>query len=192
MRIPTFFIWFLICFLLQLPGASGQRAIELPRVQVLHKIKLSLPGFTYQLEQPVSRKSVLTLEGGVAGGVSHSSESINGPDFRYAIVPEIGVGFKSYYNLGRRLRKGKRIENNAANFIATDVFFNGNPILSSGNITAREAVGLTAAWGMQRSLSSKFNFEWQAGVIGGTDFAGWVIVPNLRISLSFIAAQGGR
>jgi hypothetical protein len=112
--------------------------------------------------------------------------------FRYAIVPEIGVGFRNYYNLDKRFKKGKKIDNNAANFIATDVFVNGNPILSSGNITAREAVGLTAAWGMQRSLSSKINFEWQAGVIGGTDFREWVIAPNLRIAFSLVAGNKGK
>ncbi|HTG55853.1 MAG TPA: hypothetical protein VL943_06275, partial [Niabella sp.] len=104
----------------------------------------------------------------------------------------IGIGLKNYYNVDRRFKNGKNINNNAANFIATDVFVNGNPILSSGNITAREAVGLTAAWGMQRSLSAVINFEWQAGVIGGTDFSEWVIAPNLRIACSFIARKNGK
>ncbi|MCH5717255.1 hypothetical protein [Niabella hibiscisoli] len=157
----------------------------------MHKIKLSVLGLTYQWEKPVSRKSVITLEGGVAGGMSFSAGSVSGTEFRYAIVPELGIGFRNYYNLDKRFKKGKKIDNNAANFIATDVFINGNPILSSGNITAREAVGLTAAWGMQRSLSSRINFEWQAGVIGGTDFKDWVIAPNLRIAFSFLAGKRG-
>lgn len=169
-----------------------QTNTDLLQVQPLHKIKLSLPGLTYQWEKPVSRKSVLTVEGGIAGGVSFSAGAASRTAFRYAIVPEMGIGFKNYYNLYRRFKNGKNINNNAANFIATDVFVNGNPILSSGNVTAREAVGLTAAWGMQRSLSSVINFEWQAGVIGGTDFSEWVIAPNLRIACSFIARKNSK
>ncbi|MGE9314666.1 hypothetical protein ACLOAU_23620 [Niabella sp. CJ426] len=192
MRIPTFFIFFLI-YIIGLSGnAVCQNNAELPQVRQLHKIKVSVLGLTYQWEKPVSRKSVLTLEGGIAGGMSFSAGSISGTEFRYAIVPEVGLGFKNYYNLDKRFKKGKNINNNAANFIATDVFVNGNPILSSGNITAREAVGLTAAWGMQRFLSSKINFEWQGGVIGGTDFREWVIAPNLRIAFSLVAGNKGK
>jgi hypothetical protein len=165
---------------------------DMPRVRQLHKIKLSVLGLTYQWEKPVSRKSVLTLEGGVAGGMSFSSGSVSGTEFHYAIVPEAGIGFRNYYNLDRRFRKGRSVKNNAANFIGTDLFVNGNSILSSGNITTHQAAGLTAAWGMQRSLSSAINFEWQAGIIGGTDFRNWVIIPNLRIAFSFIAARGNK
>lgn len=192
MRIPTFSVFSLICITGLLQDAVCQDNTELPAIKQLHKIKLSLLGLTYQWEKPVSRKSVLTLEGGIAGGMSFSAGSISGTEFRYAIVPEVGIGFKNYYNLDKRFKKGKNINNNAANFIVTDVFVNGNPILSSGDVTAREAVGLTAAWGMQRSLSSKINFEWQAGVIGGTDFADWVIAPNLRLAFSFLAGKGSR
>lgn len=192
MRMPIRFISLLLCFMTQLQDATCQTNTDLLQVQQLHKIKLSLPGITYQWEKPVSRKSVLTLEGGVAGGMSFSAGSMGGTEFRYAVVPEIGIGFKNYYNLDRRLKRGKHIDNNAANFIATDIFVNGNPILSSANVTAREAVGLTAAWGMQRSLSSKINFDWQAGVIGGTDFSDWVITPNLRIAFSFIAGKDSK
>ncbi|GEM_PF-735378 len=189
MRIPIFFVFLVTSLVVGVQEAACQNTSELPGVQQLHKIKLSILGLTYQWEKPVSRKSVITLEGGVAGGMSFSAGSISGTEFRYAVVPELSIGFRNYYNLDRRFKKGKKIANNAANFIATDVFVNGNPILSSGNVTAREAVGLTAAWGMQRSLSSKVNFEWQAGVIGGTDFKDWVIAPNLRIAFSFLAGK---
>lgn len=169
--------------------ATCQTNADLLQVQQLHKIKLSLLGLTYQWEKPVSHKSVLTIEGGIAGGMSFSSGSTSRTAFHYAIVPEMGIGFKNYYNLDKRFKKGKNINNNAANFIATDVFVNGNPVLSSNGVVAREAIGLTAAWGMQRSISSVINFEWQTGVIGGTDFTDWVIVPNLRIACSFIAGK---
>lgn len=190
MRIPICFAFTFLFVVGLWQSLNAQRTTDLPEVQQLHKIKLAILGLTYQCELPVSRKSVITLEGGVAAGMSYSSGSVSGTEFRYAIVPEIGVGIRNYYNLDKRFKKGKNINNNAANFIATDVFVNGNPILSSGNITAREAVGLTIAWGMQRSLSSRINFEWQAGVIGGTDFSGWVIAPNLRLAFSFLPGQG--
>lgn len=195
MRIPVFSILLLVWVAFESPVSAQNNSSgfpDVPRVQQLHKIKLSLLGLTYQWEKPVSCKSVLTLEGGIAGGMSFSSGSVSGSEFRYAIVPEAGIGFKNYYNLNKRLKKGKNINNNAANFIATDVFVNGNPIMSSGNITAREGIGLTVAWGMQRSLSSKINFEWQAGIIGGTDFTDWVIAPNLRVACGFIAGKTSR
>lgn len=192
MRIPTFFVCLQICVAGLLQDAVCQNHNALPAVKQLHKIKLSLLGLTYQWEKPVSRKSVVTFEGGLAGGMSYSTGSISGTEFRYAIVPEMGIGFKNYYNLDKRFKKGKNINNNAANFIATDVFVNGNPILSSGDVTARNAVGITAAWGMQRSLSSRINFEWQAGAIGGTDFRDWVIAPNLRVAFSLVAGNKGK
>lgn len=194
MRIPIFSTILFAFFVLLWQPVAAQRYVnnnaDLHRVQDLHKIKLSLVGLTYQWEKTLNRKSVLTAEAGLAGGMAFSSNTTDGTNFRYAIVPEVGVGFRNYYNLDRRARNGKSTENNAANFIAADVFVNGNSIVSSRNTQSSEAVGITAAWGMQRPVSKRINFEWQAGIITGTDFDVWVAAPNLRIGLSFLAGKG--
>ncbi len=61
MRIPLF-QFFCLYGWDQLPPRKIIREFpDMPCVQQLHKIKLSVLGLTYQWEKPVSRKSVLTL-----------------------------------------------------------------------------------------------------------------------------------
>lgn len=84
-----------------------------------------------------------------------------GPNEGILGLLHLSVEPRWYYNLGKRLKKGKPIERNSGNFLSLyilgnidDVSFTNDDRLSSIN-----QIKITPKWGIRRSLGKYFNYE---------------------------------
>lgn len=177
---------FLLTFSLFSKAVISQRTYDSTcSVSQLKKIRLGLHGLTFQWEKPINQKSVFTIEAGMGGGLFLDEDA----EINYIVSPLLTFGFRNYYNVNRRIQKGKSTLNNSANFMFVDLSGNGPSILSSYYFDSDFGLSLTIGWGMQRNLSRKLNFEWSAGVATGTDFIDVVVTPILSANFSFVIGK---
>jgi len=110
-------------------------------------------------EKPLGKQwafnSQLGMEGGFSGG---------GGDFDYVFTPTITVEPRFYYNLHKRVNKGRKTMNNSADYLT----------LAGGYVPALFAVTnedvelipqftLIPKWGLRRTIGQRFKFEFAAG-----------------------------
>lgn len=186
--------------------SSKHRAVDSAYlVKPTSSIRLSLivPSLTYQHEKPIGPKTVFDVNAGlvVSFGISKLTFEIDQyGDFKtnarfFALMPQMSVGVKHFYNIENRLRKNKSIENNSANYFGGrlyGVMLGWNKETKNINaekskrtqFSSRTAVGLVALWGMNRDLSNNFNFNLETGpsLVYNLDSE---IVPSFWLNLGF-------
>jgi hypothetical protein len=143
---------------------------------------LSINGFSQEKEQSASvEKMVFGIQTGFAGIWVHGEFRLSN---KFALRTEIGLDLgiwennytnesglafapvitlepRFYYNLKKRLAKGKRIDGNSGNFIAlktsynSDLFFIG----TSEDIHLEADFMIIPTWGIRRNISQHFNYE---------------------------------
>ncbi|MGN0020489.1 MAG: hypothetical protein ACI35Z_06825 [Sphingobacterium hotanense] len=179
----------IFAFLLSI-AASGNFAFaqgEDSHLQKLHAIELSpvTPGIRYIYETPVSRKSTFEFTAGLDASLvfeySKSYVKINEDRieekekrFQFYLTPNIGLAYKFYYNLDKRVEAGKNVDNNAGNYfglrlinglegwttekVKTDAYTMKRQGFSKNYIGFASAV-----WGMNRNLGKNFVFNFEVG-----------------------------
>lgn len=130
--------------------------------------------FTYHLlanvsyEVGVSRLNTVRLSGPIDGGAVYEVYT----DFQgntqtqsyYYVRPAIVGEFRHYYNLDKRLEKGKRVDKNSGNFLAPVVIVYGPTLLKSDGLEAVDFGGVIGGvWGIQRNYGKTFNFQLSIG-----------------------------
>ena len=161
---------------------SNKRGDYSERVVALSTWRIPL-GYSY--EQPIGRN--LTILG---GATVFPSVGLVRQELYFNAYPTIFAEGRYYYNYQKRLKKGKNVANNSANYIALHV----NEILpiSFGRIfryddsrtiyavgLAGNAVFTSVQWGVKRSLSKRMSFE--AGIGLG------VLVAEIVLPIPFPA-----
>lgn len=84
-----------------------------------------------------------------------------------AAVPTFTVEPRWYYNLNRRVRKGKDITRNRANYFSLFANYSGGWGAAKFSINIDEVpdfIIVSPMWGMRRTLGQHFNYELGAGV----------------------------
>ena len=127
-------------------------------------------------EKGISTKTTLRLSGPIAGGVLYRSSSITINDYHYedsewgyVIRPALDVQVRHYYDLNKRLRKGKKVAHNSGNYIAGVVSAGGPSILKSDNVYVPDfSLVLGAMWGIQRNYGERFMMN--VGIGPGVSF----------------------
>ncbi|MCW4468753.1 hypothetical protein OGH69_07260 [Flavobacterium sp. MFBS3-15] len=82
-------------------------------------------------------------------------------------LPAFTVEPRWYYNLGRRVRKGKDIIRNRANYFSLMAHYSGGwgAINPNENIDeVPDFLAIIPTWGMRRTLGNHFNYELGAGL----------------------------
>jgi hypothetical protein len=91
--------------------------------------------------------------------------------FNSRLHPGLGIEARRYYNLAKRLKRGKNIANNSGNFVALSVT-GGNSVRITGGIDPVQendymntglSYGIGPVWGIQRNYKSGFNLSLTAG-----------------------------
>lgn len=83
----------------------------------------------------------------------------------WGILPNISLEYKYYYNLKRRIKKGKRIDGNSGNFIAIGSIYTLSEIAGNYRYKSESAGGAMINYGARRMIGQNFNFEWAAGAL---------------------------
>lgn len=167
-------------------SAFGQSSTENepPAVESqVWKINFLLPGLEY--ERKLGNSTTLNANAYLRFG--YSSNFIFGD--AWLVQPSLDVQFREYYNLYKRLAKGKRISGNSANFFALGVFGVGRSIVDRQDFRNYSYFGIGPLWGLQRTFPRKFNYSFSVGpsvINSGSDDIEFLLRLNLRLGLGFI------
>lgn len=136
-------------------------------IQKIWKLKFGIIGLAPTLELPINNRTVFLGEVGVGGGMSFSI-SRSGTYFGYAARPYARAGIRNYYNITKRKNLGKNTVGNAADFFSFELEAGGPTVIYSNDLWNEHGIIVASAnWGMQRNLSNRLSFEWQAGIGAG-------------------------
>ncbi|WP_298487844.1 hypothetical protein [uncultured Maribacter sp.] len=121
------------------------------------KINFLAPALNYEVG--IQKNSTLSFELGTGFAIRGGSEV--GTDFGF--YPYLDGQYNYYYNLNRRIAKGKNIALNTGNYVAIKTsYYSGNSIL--GDLDGNNYFFAGPIYGLQRTYKSGFNFELAGGV----------------------------
>lgn len=123
----------------------------------LFSINFLLPGFEY--EASLSEKT--TLDMALGFGFAYRSGMFGEG---YGIFPGLTGQYRWFYNLDKRLEKGKSIDNNTGNYLALHAGGqSGKPILGNLAYNADFFGTVGPVWGLQRYYGSGFKLGLHLG-----------------------------
>jgi hypothetical protein len=100
----------------------------------------------------------------------------------WAVMPVVIVEPRYYYNLNRRLNKGRRIEGNSGNFLALSVGIQPDFGFTSDNVDLDKEFHVIPMWGIRRGIGNSFSFETSIGLGYGWSFDEYTLYTGERIS----------
>ena len=116
----------------------------------------------------------LALRSELAFGLSFTSysyiESNTRSTLSWAALPFAIVEPRFYYNLNRRVEKGKRIDGNSGNYWSLFACYQPGFGISSGGIDIFPAAYIVPTYGLRRNMGKRFNFEFAVGLGYGWEF----------------------
>jgi hypothetical protein len=170
-NLSLIFVLSVCCSLVSFAQQETIQNKEPTEVTSLNKIRLNLIGLGYEREQKIGKTTTFYVGAGLEGSFIYNYEfrmeqtySSNGTfdytyttgsDSKFRIFPAVNAGVRHYYNLERRIKKGKSTLNNAAGYIAFDVM----GILPVKEKDIDYQINLGPMWGFQTNAGKKVNFE---------------------------------
>jgi len=125
-----------------------------------------------ELELPVTKQTALSTSLGVGYGGSYPDLSFHEENgLAYLISPFVDVQYKWFYNLSKRMEKGRSILGNSGNFISARVLARGTTISSNFDRTSNLDAAFGPTWGIQR-LYGHLHLLFDVGPVYYTDFKG--------------------
>jgi hypothetical protein len=121
----------------------------------------------------------------VGGGIDGVSWFEN-DEFKFGIAPFAEGYFKNYYNLDRRIEKGKRTEMNSGNYWGLMARYNFPAIDGDENNERFRSVFVAPVWGFQRNYRSHFSLGMDIGAGVGFNEGGAYFSPVIRLKLGFV------
>lgn len=111
-------------------------------------------------------------------GIDYEERFLEDGEFSYlfdpnkvVFTPIINIQPKVYYNLTRRVRKGKNIHNNGANYFSLNFKYIPNWfVITKSDTQPITQFYVVPTFGIRRNFAEKFNYEFKAGLGGGTAF----------------------
>ena len=129
-----------------LPGFSQNREQNTEKTLKINGIN---PGIAYEI--PVLKKSTVSANIGVGYGGSMKNTTEYASGFLYMIAPFFDIEYRKFYNLEKRIRKGRSIQHNSGNYWGTRFLLRGKEISSNFIRTDDVDFSFGPVWGIQRS-----------------------------------------
>lgn len=109
-----------------------------------------------KLSNHVALRSEIGFNAGMWGGFIY-------PKTGYVLIPTITLAPRFYYNLQKRVKKGKSIANNSGNFISLRSTFMPNWFVISNynqqDFNLFNSISLVPTWGIRRHIGKHINYE---------------------------------
>ncbi len=156
------------------------------------KLDLGLQGIGLTFEPRISNHITIDLSMGFGGGYYIYKSS-----FEYHVLKLAGCFSatpKYFYNIKKRINKGKTVQNNSWNYFGIRVKYSG-PLSEFADDPNGIAAGILTNihWGLQRSLGGRWMFSSQVGVgYAIEDYSGdgeGTFYPSLDFKSSFILSK---
>lgn len=133
--------------------AQSDKNVEGSQLQ----LSLPLPSILYELG--VGKNSTTSLEAITGFGLRGCTDC----KINFGVYPILRGQYRYYYNMERRLKKGKNITGNSGNYIAALVAYqNGSPII--GNLNTTTVLGVGPVYGIQRTYKRGFFYRLEGGI----------------------------
>lgn len=118
-------------------------------------------GFWAYNESKLTNEIALRSEIGLDFGFSS-----NGSGTTTALIPNLRVEPRWYYNLEKRVTKGRNITNNSGNFLALNINYNPDWFFISNrdNIGVISTIAIIPKWGIKRTVGNHFTYETGIGI----------------------------
>jgi hypothetical protein len=146
----------IICFFIILPFTVNCQINSVEKSQF--GVQTGFLGLWLQNERKITSNVALRLEAGLDasffGGLFYTETG-------YVLAPVLTVEPRYYYNLGRRIRKGKKISNNSGNFLSIKSSYAPNlfTISNYDNVQKVQNISLIPTYGIRRHIGNHFNYE---------------------------------
>ncbi len=119
------------------------------------------------------------------------------PNTGFAFFPSISLQPKYYYNLKKRNEKGKNTAHNSGNYIGLQLGYTPDwfTISNYDHFTMYNQVHLVPTFGIRRSFTKSFNYEFKVGLGYGSTFgyennqSGAVIDLGMKIGYDFFVSK---
>ncbi|MFV0553527.1 MAG: hypothetical protein ACK5LR_02370 [Mangrovibacterium sp.] len=92
-------------------------------------------------------------------------------DDYWAVLPQLMVEPRYYYNLNRRSGKNKQIRNNSGNYLSLNAsYLSGDLAIKSEGVVVHPSISIIPMYGLRRNMGAHFNFEFACGLGYGWTF----------------------
>lgn len=172
--------------------AQDSTKVDQPtEVKSLNKIRLTLLGLGYEREQKVGKTTTVYFGAGAVGTFIYQTElTIDNnynitanTDTDFKVYPTLNAGLRHYYNLNKRVKKGKKTINNSAGYVGLDVL---GVIPTQSDTTYGYQINIMPQWGFQTSVGRKINFELALGPLAAINKTDTYFGIGGRIGFSFL------
>ncbi|NVK51365.1 MAG: hypothetical protein HWD85_00410 [Flavobacteriaceae bacterium] len=112
-----------------------------------------------RLSNQFALRSEIGLDTGIQG-----SDSFN--NTKFVLSPTITLEPRWYYNLDKRLEKGKSIKGNSGNFLSIKTSFHPDWFVISNrdNVQVTPDISIIPTWGIRRTIGKHFTYETGIGL----------------------------
>ena len=174
----------LTSFLCFLNVTYGQKNKTDTTLSSLAKIDLGLQGIGFTYEARISNHLTTDLSAGIGGGYNIAEGSIEYELLKPALY--VSVTPKYFYNLDKRLARGKTLLYNSGNYIGARFTFN-TPVGEKTDII-RNSFLANIHWGIQRAIGGHWLFNSHIGVgyAQDIDYNFGTIYPALDLKFSYV------
>ena len=154
-----------------------------PETNSQFSLNLILPSLEYEIKTGHSSTVDLLL----GAGFGYQSGSQN----RFGVFPAFRSSYRYYYNLNKRLEKGKKVSENSGNYIAAiGTIESGKPLIGDYYLNKNYSVFIGPAWGLQRVYNSGFKLNLNLGAgYGFNDLGDSYVSPIIAIQLGWLIAK---
>jgi len=129
---------------------ASLNAQEIENINTVKVWRVNFLNPAIELELPTGNKSTFSSAIGVGYGGGYPDLTYGDNGFIYIIAPFLDLQQKWFYNLEKRNRKSKTIENNSGNYVSARLITRGNSIADNVSRTSNFDFAFGPTWGIQR------------------------------------------
>jgi hypothetical protein len=184
----------IVCICLQSIASWAQNTTEtndLAQVKSLNKVKAYLLGIGLEREQKLTKQATIYVGAAIESVVPFRPSNTFGEsdvlsiDYSINVSPVFYAGFKNYYNLRNREKKGKTIANNSASFFGMEYSLIA-PILINHRYQTDDVSSFSPTWGFQKNASKHINLELILGPSLQTNFKVYRLSALARFGINYL------
>lgn len=116
-----------------------------------------------ELELPTGNYSTFSTGLGIGYGGGYPDLTYKDNGLIYIIAPFLDLQEKWFYNINKRIRKNKTVQNNSGNFISARFITRGPSIAENVTRTSDFDFAFGPTWGIQRKYGEKFHLLFDVG-----------------------------
>ncbi|MDR1348569.1 MAG: hypothetical protein LBJ63_09130 [Prevotellaceae bacterium] len=160
------------------------------QTQSNHIIDAGFVSATYTYEHAFAKKYTISGSAGIVGTIGYRSVDYFGGSnyWYYSMHPCVIIETRYYYNLEKRVRKGKNTDGNTGSFLSVQCGYVFKPIKKHNVYDDVCGFSIAPYWGLRRIWWNHLLFEFRAGFAFGKNnynYSDVSITLGLRLGYKF-------